>query len=270
MPRLGLKLWSVNTGGYLHEAERLHAEGVFDFIELFVVPETLETLDDWKRLHGETGMPFVVHNAHFAAGFNLADAAMAERNRCIYSQTVAFADALEAKCVIFHGGMDGTVEETARQLKGFAEPRAALENTPCVPLPNDMGARSCRGATVEEIAHVLEETGCKFCLDVGHAVCAANSQGLEPYAYVAGLARRFAPVMFHLSDVADMRSPYDAHPHLGTGQLDIPRLCREVFPRDARISIETVKDNSDDLRDFREDVVRLRAIFHEEDGRRHV
>ena len=147
---------------------------------------------------------------------------------------------------------------------------ATPENTPFVPLPNHVNAKLCQGATAEEIAYVLDETGCKFCLDVGHAVCAANAQGIEPYAYVAGLARRFAPVMFHLSDVADMRSPYDAHPHLGTGQLDIPRLCREVFPRDARISIETVKDNSDDLRDFREDVVRLRAIFHEEDGRRHV
>jgi len=270
MPRLGLKLWSVNTGSYMHEAKRLHAERVFDYIELFVVPETLETLGDWQRLRDDTGMPFVIHNAHFATGFNLADATMSERNRRIYSQTRAFADALDAKHVIFHGGMDGCIEETARQLKGLAEPRAVLENTPFVPLPNHMNAKLCRGATAEEIAYVLDETGCKFCLDVGHAVCAANAQGIEPYAYVAELARRFAPVMFHLSDVADMRSPYDAHPHLGTGGLDIPRLCREVFPRDARISIETVKDNSDDLRDFREDVVRLRAIFHEEDGRRHV
>ena len=269
-PEIGLKLWSVNTGAYLHEAERLHAEGVFDYVELFVVPETLETLGDWKRLQGETGMPFVIHNAHFVTGFNLADAAMTARNRSICSQTRTFADTLEAKHVIFHGGMDGTVEETVRQLKGLAEPRALLENTPCVPLTNNMGARSCRGATVEEIAYVLEMTGCKFCLDVGHAVCAANAQGLEPYAYVAELARRFAPVMFHLSDVADMRSPYDAHPHLGTGELDIPRLCREVFPRDARISIETVKDSSDNLCDFREDAMRLRSIFHEEDRRRHV
>ena len=270
MPEIGLKLWSVNTGSYLHEAERLHAEGVFDYIELFVVPETLETLDGWQRLRDGTGMPFVIHNAHFATGFNPADASMAERNRSIYSQTRTFADALEAKYVIFHGGMDGSIEETARQLKGFEEPRATLENTPLVPLPNRRNAKLCRGATVEEIAYVLGETGCKFCLDVGHAVCAANAQGLEPYAYVAGLARRFAPVMFHLSDVADMRSPYDAHPHLGTGELDIPRLCREIFPCDARISIETVKDNSDDLRDFCEDVMRLRAIFQKEDGRRHV
>jgi len=59
--------------------------------------------------------------------------------------------------------------------------------------------------------------------------------------------------MFHLSDVADMSSPYDAHPHLGTGALDIPRLKRTLFPPDAALSIETVKDSPADLDDFIQD-----------------
>ncbi len=253
MPRLGLKLWSVNTAVYLPEAERLFAEGVFSYIELFIVPDTVETLDAWRRLHGEKGVPFVVHNAHAAKGFNLAARAAETRNREIYAQTRMFADALEARHVIFHGGVDGTAEETARQLKALEEPRALLENKPFVPLPNDAGARFCRGATPGEIAFILGEVGCGFCLDVGHAVCAANSQSLDPYAYVAELARRFSPAMFHLSDVADMSSPYDAHPHLGTGTLDIPRLKRTIFPPDAAISIETVKDSPANLDDFIQD-----------------
>ena len=258
MYRVGLKLWSVNTDAYLREAERLYADGVFSYIELFVFPDAMEKLGAWRRLHEEMSVPFVVHNAHAAAGFNLADRSAAARNRKIYSQTRRFADALEAKYVIFHGGVDGSIEESTRQLKALEEPRALLENKPLVPLQNSAGVKQCRGATAEELGYVLAEVGCGFCLDVGHAVCSAASQGLEPYAYVAELSRRFAPAMFHLSDVLDMSSPYDAHPHLGTGALDIARLKRELFPGDAVISIETVKDSPTDLGDFVQDTRRLR------------
>ena len=67
--------------------------------------------------------------------------------------------------------------------------------------------------------------------------------------------------MFHLSDVTDMTSPYDAHPHLGTGELDIPRVCREVFLPNAKISIETVRDSLTDLEDFRRDADFLRSVL---------
>ena len=253
MFKIGLKLWSANSDVYLREAERLFAEGVFSYIELFVVPDTTDTFKAWRRLHEEKGVPFVIHNAHAAKGFNLADRTAEVRNREIYGQTKRFVDALEARHVIFHGGVDGTIEETARQLKALEEPRALLENKPAVPLPNKAGVKSCRGATIDEIGYVLAETGCGFCLDVGHAVCAASSQRLEPYAYVSELIRLFSPAMFHLSDVADMSSPYDGHPHLGTGALDIPRLKRTIFPPDAAISIETVKDSPADLDDFIKD-----------------
>ena len=255
--RIGLKLWSVNTGAYLREAERLYADGVFSYIELFVVPDTTETLGVWRRLREERSVPFVVHNAHAVAGFNLADRAAEVRNREIYAQTRKFADALDARHVIFHGGVEGSIEETARQLKALEEPRALLENKPVKPLPNKAGVTSCRGATIDEIGHVLAEVGCGFCLDVGHAICAANSQGIEPYAYVEELNGRFSPAMYHLSDVADMSSPYDAHPHLGTGALDIPRLKRTIFPPGATISIETTKDSPTDLDDFARDVESL-------------
>ena len=260
MYRIGLKLWSVNTDAYLREAERLFADGVCSYVELFVVPESMKALGAWRRLHDEKGTPFVVHNAHAAAGFNLADRSAEVRNREIYAQTRKFADALDARHVIFHGGVDGSVEETARQLKALEEPRALLENKPVKPLPNKAGVTSCRGATIDEIGHVLAATGCGFCLDVGHAVCAANAQGIEPYAYVEELNGRFSPAMYHLSDVVDMSSPYDAHPHLGTGALDIPRLRRELFPADAMISIETVKDSPTGLDDFINDT---RCLNHE-------
>ena len=255
---IGLKLWSTNVGALAEEARRLFAERVYDYLELFVVPGSLDALAAWRRLRDEDGVPFVVHNAHSAQGFNLARREAEARNREIFAETRRFADALGATRIIFHGGTNGTVEEAARQLRALGEPRALVENKPLLPLPNSAGATVCRGATVEELARLVGAAGGGFCLDVGHAVCAANAQGLEPYAYVSDLAARFRPAMFHLSDVRDMSSPYDAHPHLGTGALDIPRLCRELFPSDAAVSVETERGPSPGLEDFRRDVDVLR------------
>ena len=250
---LGLKLWSTNTGALAAAAERLFAEKAFSYLELFVVPGSSASLPEWQRLHDAVGIPFAIHNAHTAQGFNLAKREMESRNREIFGETRRFADALEAERVIFHGGTDGDVAETVRQLKALDEPRALIENKPFLPLPNDAGVKFCRGATAEELERIIDGTGCGFCLDIGHAVCAANSQGLEPYAFASDLARRFRPAMFHLSDVGDMTSVHDAHPHLGTGELDIPRICREVFSPDAKVSVETVRDSMSDLEDFRRD-----------------
>lgn len=255
MYKIGLKLWSVNTDFYLKEAERLFDKGVCNYVELYVVPETTETLEYWKHLK----VPYIMHNAHFAHGFNLAKRDHAARNREIYDQTKRFADELNAEYIIFHGGIDGTAEETAGQLAGFNEPRALVENKPFVALPNRMGGRFCRGATYDELRLIIDTAGCGFCLDVGHAVCSANSQNKEPYSFLHELSG-LKPAMFHLSDITDMTSPYDAHPHLGTGQLDIARLKRELFPAAAVISVETDKNSKENLTDFEKDVIWLKNL----------
>lgn len=262
MYKIGLKLWSTNADAYLADAQRLYGAGVFDYLELLVVPGSLGTLVRWRRLHDGMGMPFVIHNAHSALGFNLADATALSGNRDIYRETKAFADALEAERVIFHGGVDGTVEETVRQLKGLEEPRALIENKPFLPLPNSRGVARCRGATVSELKVIVSGVGCGFCLDVGHAICSANAQGLGPDSFVRELAKDFQPTMFHLSDVMDLSSPYDAHPHLGAGRLDITGLCRDVFPDGGWISVETVKDSPEGLEDFRRDAEHLRICYN--------
>lgn len=255
MYKIGLKLWSINTDFYLKEARRLYDKGVYDYIELYVVPETLETLPLWKRLD----IPFIIHNPHFAHGFNLAKKEKEKSNLDIYSQVKKFADELNAKHIIFHGGIDGSVAETARQLAALNELRALIENKPFVALPNRMGGQFCRGATYDELKLIIGTAKCGFCFDIGHAVCSANSQKKEPYVFLHELMS-LKPTMFHLSDVMDMTSPYDAHPHLGTGQLDIARLKREIFFEDAVISVETNKDSKENLDDFEKDSTWLKNL----------
>jgi sugar phosphate isomerase/epimerase len=251
--KTGLKLWSINTDHYYDEAVRLYREKSFDYIELYVVPGTLDTLSKWQALK----IPFIIHNAHFMNGFNLAKKESWEDNFKIYQETKRFADALNAAFIIFHGGVDGSIEETARQLKALHEPRALIENKPYKALPNKMNGVICRGSSPDEIKYVLREAQCGFCLDFGHAVCAANSQKVDPAHYIDRFFK-LAPAMYHVSDAEDLFSEYDSHAHLGRGQLDIKSILKKL-PQNALCTIETEKDSKNDLTDFTEDVIWLKS-----------
>ena len=254
MYKLGLKLWSTNTDFYYKEAIKLYSEGIYDYIELYVVPETLDALPKWKQLK----IPFIIHNAHFMQGFNLADAEMKFRNLAIYEQTKQFADELDARYIIFHGGTDGCIEETARQLSAFNEPRALIENKPFAALSNPMGGKFCRGHSPEEIKQVIDASGCGFCLDFGHAVCSAASKNINPYSYIAKFMK-LLPSMFHLTDNIDISTEYDTHEHLGDGQLDFQKIKR-FLPSDAVITLETDKNSKQDLDDFIPDCKFMRKL----------
>lgn len=242
--KLGLKLWSTNTDNYYNEAQRLYSLGVYDYIELYVVPNTLNTLEKWEKLK----IPFVIHCSHFAHGFNLAKQEKMESNFKIYKQVRLFADKLNSKYIIFHGGIDGNVEQTALQLASFCENRALIENKPMMALPNKMNGKFCRGYNLEEIKYIKTAANCGFCLDFGHAICSANSQNKDIYSYCEEFLS-LNPQMFHLTDNKDITSPFDSHLHLGDGQLNLDRIKR-LLPKDALVTLETVKNSKENLDDF--------------------
>lgn len=253
MYKRGLKLWSINTDFYYDEAVKLYDGGVYDYIELYIVPDTLNSLLKWKELKR---IPFIIHNPHFAQGFNLAKAEKADRNRYIYEQTKQFADELNAEFIIFHGGIDGDIKETAIQLTLFNEPRALIENKPFVALPNKMGGEFCRGYNIDEIKLVMDTSGCGFCLDFGHAICAANSLKKDVYEYCRNFLE-LKPDMYHLTDLKDINSPYDSHLHLGTGGLDFDKIFK-MIPDNSYVTFETIKNSKENLDDFIEDMKWLR------------
>ena len=171
MYKLGLKLWSVNTDNYYNQALELFEKGLYDYIELYVVPNTSERLKKWKELK----IPYIIHCPHFAHGFNLAKKEKEKSNLQIFDEVKQFADALNAKYIVVHGGIDGNVLETARQFALLKEERALIENKPYEAIPNRMGGKFCRGYSPEEIEIIKDTAKCGFCLDFGHAVCSANS-----------------------------------------------------------------------------------------------
>lgn len=256
---IGLKLWSNNTDYYFDEAEKLYEQGIYDYIELYVVPGTLPSLDNWKTLN----IPFTLHAPHFAHGINLAKKECEKTNFEIFKEVKQFADGLKAEYVVVHSGIDGSIEETARQFKNIIANLSSLnskyiiENKPYKALPNKMKGEFCRGALVEEIEFVINETGCGFCLDVGHAICSSNTLKENPYEFLKNF-NTLNPTCYHLSDNF-IDSEFDKHLHFGNGNYDFKKIF-DIINADKNIAIETNKENKENLNDFIQDVKWLRNL----------
>lgn len=243
--QIGLKLWSTNTDFYYKEAKKLYNQGYFDYIELYVVPDTLDTLKKWKKLD----TPVILHAPHFKHKINLSDPNQFQYNQLVFTQVELFRQELNAEYTIIHAGMNGTVGETIRQLQIIKPKNFLIENKPAIPplIPE----YKCVGSTINEIQNILNELDCGFCLDIGHALCTANSLGIEPYTYLVDF-QRLSPLMYHLSD-GDIQSPLDQHLHFGEGNYDIEKIFSIINPH-ANVSIETKKNTKENLDDFIEDI----------------
>lgn len=262
MLKLGLKLWSVNTDAYLREARRLYAEGVFDYLELYVVPGSQETLPIWGKLRNDLNLTFVIHAPHSLHGVNLADAANSAANAKAFDEVKRFADMLGAGKIIVHGGFcpeDGdpsaALAQLIAQLKPLADERFLIENKPYLPINNL--PRRLVGSTPDEIRSVIAAVKCGFCLDIGHAVASANAHAADWRAWLADFLS-LRPAMFHLSDI-HVDSKIDQHLHFGTGTLPLAEVV-SMLPRDANVSIETKRDSADNLNDFAKDAECLRRF----------
>lgn len=246
---LGLKLWSKNTDFYFEEAKRLFPEGWFNYIELYVVPDTLNTIEKWKTLRTDFNIPFTLHAPHFLNDVNLADKAKADFNYSVFKEVEKFCDELNADYVVVHPGIGGNIEETIRQLKIIKPKKMLIEDKPYIaPLKRDL---ICRGSKIEEISKVISEVGCGFCLDVGHAICTANSLRINPYKYVEKF-NELNPTCYHLSDNF-IDSEIDGHMHFGAGNYDLKKIF-DIINLSKNIAIETNKNSKENLDDFIEDV----------------
>lgn len=249
--KLGLKLWSTNSDYYLEQAKKLYVQGIFDYIELYIVPDTLPTLSKWKTLD----IPFTLHATHFIHGVNLADFSKEKYNIEVFKQIEEFSNELNASYVVVHSGIEGNINETIRQLKIINPAKMLIENKPYIaPKAPD---KICRGATIEEISKVIKEIGCGFCLDVGHAMCTANSLKLEPYSFVTEF-NKLNPTCYHLSDNF-IDSEMDGHMHFGQGNYDFKKIF-DIIDLSKNMAIETKKDNKENLDDFVKDVKWLKNL----------
>lgn len=256
--RLGLKLWSTNSDYYLEEAKNLYEQGIYDYIELYIVPDTLAAVPKWKALK----IPFTLHATHAVHGVNLADSSKENYNIEIFKQIEEFFYELNASYVVVHSGIEGTIEETIKQLRNITSnispftSNLLIENKPYI-APLIESKKLCRGATIKEISKVINEIGCGFCLDIGHAICTANSLKVKPYEFLEKF-NKLNPTCYHLSDNF-IDSEIDGHMHLGKGNYDFKKIL-DIIDTNKNIAVETNKISKINLDDFVEDVKWLKNL----------
>lgn len=249
MYKFGLKLWSTNDF-YVREAVKLFEDHIYDYIELFIVPGSFDKYNEvWKKLN----IPFIIHAPHSKAEMNLAKSECKVRNRELIFETQKFADAVNAKEIIVHAGTAGDIKETVRQIKLIGDERLLIENKPYYALNDGL---ICNGTTPKEIEFVIKETGIGFCLDIGHAIYSANGCGKFFWEYLKEFSL-LKPNMYHLTD-GDSNSVYDMHEHIGEGNFSFKTIFN-LLPKEAKITVESVKNSLNDLDDFAEDVAALRV-----------
>jgi len=256
MYKIGLKLWSTNKQ-YVHEAQRLFDQGFCNYIELFAVPDSF---DEHIKLWAGLKIPYIIHAPHSAVGLNLANKDAREQNKVLINETLKYADALSASTIIFHSGGNGNIDETIYQLKEINDSRITIENKPYLGSPVRGVSGLCNGYSSEEIKKIIEQVGTMFCLDMGHAIYAANALNVDSMEYLKQFML-LSPQMFHLAD-GDWMGKYDHHKHLGKGDFPLKDIL-VLLPSDAVISLETPHAFADRLDDFDDDVRYLRNILLE-------
>jgi len=252
--KLGLKIWSTNDY-YIKEAQELFRKGIFDYIELFAVPQSENFIKLWSSVE----IPFILHAPHSLAGFNPAQSSKESKNFENLITLEEYRKALDPEYIIFHPGLDGTIKESIRQFRILKEkfPKihkiSLIENKPV----KGLNGENCIGTTPKELDYLQKNTGMNLCLDIGHATCAANSIKANIWNFL----RQFIelnPLIFHLSD-GIINSEVDEHLNYGKGNFDLEKII-SLLPEDPIISIETNKTPDKKLNTFINDAMLLRNL----------
>jgi endonuclease IV len=250
--QFGLKLGSKDLN-YTDDIFSLYEQGYFQYIELFAVPESFDdTIGYWKQFD----IPIIIHAPHSTAGMNLSLTEYRKTNEKKLQETFRFANILHAEYVIFHSGINGTIKETVNQLRPFIDTRCLIENKPVKGLNDE----NCVGSAIGELSYIINELKAGFCLDFGHAICAARSLRQEPLQYIRELLC-LGPVMYHLTD-GDYFSEYDSHLHYGSGSFPIEDIFK-LIPSDVKITNEAKHNSNTSLDDFKADMLYVKRIFEE-------
>lgn len=240
--KLGLKLWSSDTL-YLSDAIKFYKEGLYNFIELYIVPGSYPNL---TSLRERLSVPFIIHCPHESHDFNLADKSKEKYNIKVFEEVIKYADDLKAKNIVIHSGSNGSIKEACRQLKHLNDSRLTIENSVSV------------GSTIEEIKLLLNRNKVKFCLDISHAICTANNLKKDPLIYLNEF-NNLSPALYHLTG-GNIKSKIDKHNHFSDSNYPWEKIL-PIIKKGSRITIETDRDEEDSLSDFKDDIIFLRSLF---------
>jgi deoxyribonuclease IV len=255
MYKYGLKLWS-NNKEVMGDVQTVIDDGIVDYLELTIVPGTYsECAKCWRDLD----VPYVLHAPHSYLGLNLSQEDRMLVNGDLIEEVESYEEALNPMFVIFHPGLNGSQDETIRQINYFKKEHpemfshALIENKPKIGLNDEL----CLGYASKHIIRITNETGTGFCCDIGHAVCSANSDAKDIFCIIDEFID-IGPSMFHLSD-GYLDSNKDVHLNYGNGDYPLKSILAKI-PDGSLITAETKNDFKKGLADYTEDLKYLRGI----------
>lgn len=227
--RFGLKLWSTNTD-LINQAIQLIDEKTFDYIELFVVPDS--KIDPFR-----IDVPYIIHIPHHKFGVNIGESSLKKYNLEKIFESISWADKLNAKYLILHAG-HGSMESALDLLGEVIDNRLLIENMPKVGINDE----KMIGYSPEQIEELISVNNAGLCLDFGHVVKAAVSLGVDYKEYVQRFMG-FEPMVFHVSD-GRLDEERDEHLSIGDGQYDF-RYFMECIEKSgsAIVTLETPRIN---------------------------
>jgi len=203
--KFGLKLWSINTD-LIDQAVHLIDKKVFDYIELFVIPDS--EINPFL-----IDIPYIIHIPHEKFGVNIGDLAVKKYTLQMIIESITWADRLNAKYIILHAG-HGSMQHATDLLRELSDIRLLIENMPKVGL----GGEAMIGYSPSQIDELIGDNDMGLCLDFGHAVKAAVSLGVDYKEYVQEFMG-FEPKVFHVSD-GTLSEERDDHLGIGDGEYD--------------------------------------------------
>lgn len=244
--KFGLKLWSTNTD-LIDKAIHLIDEKIFDYIELFVVPDT-------QIAPFRIDIPYIIHIPHSKFGVNISDASLKEYNLQKINESIMWTNELNAKYMILHPEY-GSMDNAKDMLHEVSDSRLLIENMPKIGL-NGEQMIGCSPSQIEEL---IGDNDAGLCLDFGHAVKAAVSLEVDYKEYVKKFLR-FDPKVFHISDGV-LSDEKDEHLNIGEGDYDFEYFlnCIKMIKKTNYVTIETPREN---YTSFEDDIQNLDAFIH--------
>lgn len=261
MRKFGVKLWSkdfVKNPDFAKQSIAAVKDGYFDYVELFAIPKTY---DDLHTVIGDDlqGVPVIIHAPHSVFGVDTGNPERFEQNQIDLDSSFRFADLLKSEIIILHPGFDedeAALSESINQFRKLNDKRLAVENMPAY---CSSTGRTLHGSSPEQIKRIVEESGCRFCLDFSHAVCAANHYGRDRIEDLKAY-RQFNPCMYHMCD-GDWNSDKDEHRHYGEGNYPLETLLNDYTDSETFITMETGHGIPTDIQPWIDDIMYLKRFL---------
>lgn len=198
-------------------------------------------------------LPIVIHCEHDVMGINIANPLKEKENIDSINFAKKLADFVGAKKIIIHPGIYEndlcTIENSINFLKNNCDLRFCIEN---VPSGIKFNVKKL-GSSVEEMKHILKETGLNFCLDINHAIEYAFYEKLD-YLKIIAEFEKLKPKHYHIG--GEKMSELVSHLSFKKSDLNLDKIFSLVnenaeFTLETEVDIPSVVDDLKTIKKYR-------------------